>query len=125
MKMFGMCFNWKVLAGLAAVGVALFFIVSPQVAVAALPLLLLAACPLSMVLMMVAMKNMNGNGAQGGAACAMGGQGKKLSHEEQLAQLKAQQAELASQIAALDEAAVSDRPAMDRSGNAVLHTELR
>lgn len=41
----------KVAAGLAAVGLALY-LVAPNVAYAALPLLILAACPLSMVLMM-------------------------------------------------------------------------
>lgn len=52
----GMCFNWKVLAGLGAVavGVALF---APGAALAVLPLLLLAACPLSMGAMMFAMRS--------------------------------------------------------------------
>lgn len=56
-SMFGMCFNWKVLAGLGAVaaGVLIF---APGTALAVLPLLLLAACPLSMVAMMFAMKGM-------------------------------------------------------------------
>lgn len=51
----GMCFNWKVLAGLGiiAVGVLLF---APGAALAVLPLLLLAVCPLSMVMMMFAMR---------------------------------------------------------------------
>lgn len=50
-SIFGMCFNWKVLAGLAFAGVGLLM-VAPGVVIGALPLLLLAACPLSMVLMM-------------------------------------------------------------------------
>ena len=41
----------KVAAGLGAVGLALY-LVAPNVAYAALPLLILAACPLSMVIMM-------------------------------------------------------------------------
>ena len=48
------CFNWKVIAALAAVGIG-FYVLAPGVAVAAVPLLVLAACPLSMVLMMRAM----------------------------------------------------------------------
>ena len=56
-SMLGMCFNWKVLAGLAAVGVTIA-IVSPGSVAAALPLLLLAACPLSMVLMFFTMGKM-------------------------------------------------------------------
>lgn len=50
MKMGGMCLNWKVLAGLAGVGLVVW-IVAPNLVAAALPLLLVAACPLSMLLM--------------------------------------------------------------------------
>ena len=46
-----MSLNMKVVAGLAAVGLAVY-LVAPNVAYAALPLLILAACPLSMVIMM-------------------------------------------------------------------------
>lgn len=48
------CFDWRVLAGLAASGIAVY-LVAPGVIVAAIPLFLLAACPLSMLLMMKAM----------------------------------------------------------------------
>jgi len=50
-----MCFNWKVLAVLAAAG-GLVFLVAPDFVLAALPLLLLAACPLSMLLMAFMMR---------------------------------------------------------------------
>jgi hypothetical protein len=50
MKMGGMCLNWKVLAGLAGVGLVVW-IVAPNLVAGALPLLLVAACPLSMLLM--------------------------------------------------------------------------
>ncbi len=46
-----MCFNKKVLAGLGAVGVGIFVLASPSAAVRALPFLLMAACPLSMLVM--------------------------------------------------------------------------
>ena len=46
-----MSLNMKVVAGLAVVGLAVY-LVAPNVAYAALPLLILAACPLSMVFMM-------------------------------------------------------------------------
>lgn len=52
------CFNWKVIAALGAVGVALWG-VAPGLAAGALPLLVLAACPLSMILMMRAMGSMS------------------------------------------------------------------
>lgn len=57
----GKCFNWKVLAALAAAG-ALLFLLAPGFALAALPLLLLAVCPLSMLLMAFVMRgSMNAN----------------------------------------------------------------
>lgn len=49
-----MCFNWKVAAGLTAAGVAVFAF-APNLIGAALPVLFLAACPLSMIVMMRAM----------------------------------------------------------------------
>ncbi len=49
-----MCFNWKVAAGLTAAGVAVFAF-APNLIGAALPVLIIAACPLSMVVMMRAM----------------------------------------------------------------------
>lgn len=51
MKLFGLCLNWKVIVGLAAVAMGLYFVASPAVFKAALPLILAAACPLSMLLM--------------------------------------------------------------------------
>ncbi|WP_072016010.1 DUF2933 domain-containing protein [Leptolyngbya sp. KIOST-1] len=55
---FGMCFDWRVLVGLVAIGIAIA-ILAPQLTLSALPLLLLAACPLSMFLMMVMMNRMD------------------------------------------------------------------
>lgn len=46
-----MCLDWRVLVGLAVVGVGIY-VVAPGTVVAALPILSLAACPLSMLLMM-------------------------------------------------------------------------
>lgn len=59
----GMCFNWKILVilgGLAA-GVLLL---APGAAVTVLPLLLLAICPLSMVVMMFAMRGMGSHASE-------------------------------------------------------------
>lgn len=55
-----MCFNWKVIAGLAVVAAGVYM-VAPGAFAAALPLLFLAACPLSMLLMM---KMMSGDSGQ-------------------------------------------------------------
>src|SRR6266566_2635094 len=52
-----MCLNWRVLAGLAVVGL-IVLVVAPQLIWAALPILLIAACPLSMLFMM---RGMAGN----------------------------------------------------------------
>ncbi len=59
MKLFGMCINWKVLAGLGVVALGLLALGSPSLARAALPYLLSAVCPLSMLLMMKSMGGMN------------------------------------------------------------------
>ena len=115
MKMGGMCFNWKVLAGLAAVGLGIW-VVAPNLIGAALPLLLLAACPLSMVFMM--------RGMQGGQ-CSMPSQQSespkqagrtasvRLTRAEQLTELKAQlaivqtrQQAIAREIAELEAASM-------------------
>jgi hypothetical protein len=48
------CFNAKVIALLVVIGAAIL-ILAPQLAVAAIPVLILAACPLSMLLMGAAM----------------------------------------------------------------------
>jgi Protein of unknown function (DUF2933) len=50
-----MCLNWKVLAGLAVVGLAVW-VLAPGLVLAALPLLLVVACPLSMLLMLGRMR---------------------------------------------------------------------
>lgn len=54
MKMMKMCLNWKVAAGLAAVGAGIW-VYAPGAFAAALPLLFLALCPLSMLAMMAMM----------------------------------------------------------------------
>ncbi len=51
MKIFGMCFDRRVLLALAAAGVALW-IVAPEYVARIAPFLLLLACPLSMLFMM-------------------------------------------------------------------------
>lgn len=94
-----MCLNWKVITGVALVGVGLF-VYAPDLAAAALPFLVLAICPLSMVLMMGAMNGMGGD-SEAGDGCAMSGQKQPEHREDQLARLEAQQRELASKIDAL------------------------
>ena len=63
-KMLRACLNWKVIGGLAVVGLGIWF-VAPNLLVAALPVLLIAVCPLSMVLMMRGMQGEH-HGSQSG-----------------------------------------------------------
>ena len=57
----GMCFDWRVLLSLGVVGLGIWT-VAPQVIGAALPLLLVAACPLSMLVMAWMMRGSMGMG---------------------------------------------------------------
>ncbi len=95
----GMCFNWKVIAGLAVVGVGIWA-AAPGLAVAALPLLIVAACPLSMLLMMRGMQG--GQCAprpqQAGNAARAG-----LTRDEQLAELRTQLTDIRAQQSAIAE----------------------
>ncbi len=105
-NLLGMCLNWKVLAGLAAVGL-LVLVVAPQFIGVALPLLLVAACPLSMLFMM---RGMSGNGIANQTASQTtqlpaGGS----TRDEQLAELQsrlssvqAEQAAIARHIAEIE-----------------------
>ncbi len=59
LSLLGMCLNWKVVAGLAVIGL-LVLVVAPQIGWLLLPVLLIAACPLSMLFMMRGMRGMQG-----------------------------------------------------------------
>ena len=99
-KLGGMCFNWKVYAGLGVVGLGIW-IVAPNLVIAALPLLLLLACPISMALMMRGM---------GGNQCAMQeAQTDRMEHanvtpDARLADLRAQREALTCEISELEAA---------------------
>ncbi|MBI2887086.1 MAG: DUF2933 domain-containing protein [Chloroflexi bacterium] len=110
-NIFGMCFNRNVLIGLGAIGLGLF-IVAPQLALSALPLLLFLACPLSMVVAAVLM----GRGMQQGtrvpqpfwgqqseqASASLAPEERLRQLQVQFQQLQVQQATLAQQIAELE-----------------------
>ncbi len=96
MKMLKMCLNPKVLAGLAAVGVGIYF-VAPDLVLAALPKLLLAICPLSMLVMMWAMRGDHSEGQQASREADAG-----LTREEHLTRLRWQQAAIAERIDELE-----------------------
>ena len=103
MKHLKMCLNPKVLAGLAVVGVGIY-VYAPGLFAAALPLLVLAVCPLSMVLMMKAMSGgMKGNasGCEQTSEDSAGARAMSDAElEAQLQGLQAQQTALADQLQA-------------------------
>ncbi len=102
--------NWKglaVLMGAAGIGL---YLVAPNLAVAALPLLLLlAACPLAMWLMM---KGMHGNQGEAHGQRAPQEADADLTREEQITRLRWQQADLDNQINALEQ----EEPQRTRDG---------
>lgn len=132
-----MCSNWKVLAGLAGVGLGVY-IAAPELALSALPLLLMAACPLSMLLMSKSMmggqcpaprheqaqqQGLHLPVSAGGPSANAASAEVALGREEQLAQLRtrlasvqAEQAALAAQVAAL---AAADEAGAARDGTGV------
>lgn len=73
MKAFGMCINLKVVAALAAAG-AVVWVVAPGAVAAALPLLAVLVCPLSMLVMMRAMSG-GASGSQSSTGLANAARG--------------------------------------------------
>jgi len=121
-KIGGMCLNWKVIAGLAAVGLGAW-VVAPNLVGAALPLLILAACPLSML---VLMRGMRGGQCASQAVQASPPARTGLTREEQLAELKAdlagaraQQEAVAGEIARLE--AAERTPGREAEGAPAVH----
>lgn len=117
----GMCINWKVLTGVAVVGLGTWAI-APNLIGAALPLLLLGACPLSMLLMM---RGMGGMGQVGSTQPReMPGHGQAgLTHAEQVTALKARHAVIAREIATLEapspQPSLAEGPVRDERGMAL------
>ena len=100
MRMFKMCLNWKMIAGLAAVSVGTYAL-APDLAAAALPVLLLAICPLSMMFMMKGMQH--GQNAQGdrGEPDA-GASAEDLDRDGQITRLREQRESLSARISELE-----------------------
>src|SRR5437763_12104673 len=107
-----LCLNWKVLGALALVGVGIWA-VAPHLVLGAIPLLALAACPLSMMLMM--------RGMQGGA-CTTREEEKPAEAsvakpvrvadlKAELAALHEEQTALSREIARLESSRREERPA--------------
>lgn len=102
------CLDWRVLTGLAALGVGIF-LVAPGIAAAALPLLIVAVCPLSMMLMM---RSMGGDQKSAAGAAPAADGDRVVAVRRELAQLSGRQQKLASELAAVESAqAAASQPA--------------
>jgi len=108
LSMLFMCLNWKVVAGLAVVGL-IVGIVAPRLLLGAIPLLILAACPISMLFMM---RGMRGGHSSSQAMQMSQPQSEEVTHEEQIATLRAQLASTQAQL----ESFASDNAERERAG---------
>src|SRR6266568_4512198 len=97
-SMLSMCLNWKVVAALAVVGL-IVGIVAPQLLLGVIPLLILAACPLSMLFMMRGMQGGEQSSSQSLQVRPSRIEGN--TREEQIAALKGQLASTQAQLEAL------------------------
>ena len=111
-----MCWNWKVLAGLAGVAVGVY-LVAPGVALAAAPFLLMAACPLSMLLMMRGMGGQCATSPQTQTGAVPAG-----TREQQLVQLRRQLEDVQAQQVTLAER-IADLQAAERPSTVVQEAE--
>lgn len=91
-----MCFNRKVLGGLAAVALGVWLF-APNLLAGVAPILLVAACPLSMILMMRAM---SGGQRQRQTEEAPSRAGRAEGHEAEIARLQAEIERLRAERAA-------------------------
>jgi hypothetical protein len=120
-KMFGMCFNWKVLVALGVVGVGIW-LVAPNLLLKSLPFLLLAACPLTMLVMALGMKRVMGGTQQASPACHEDSpKPARVDPRERLADLESNQAALQREIAQvrseIDQPEQSNRAAVRAKGH--------
>ncbi len=97
MNMLRACYDWRVLTALAALGIGIY-VVAPGLVAAALPLLVLAACPLSMLLMM---KAMGGQQAPSSSAPEPASVGRVAALREELDTLGRRQEQLAEELRAI------------------------
>ena len=85
-RVLGVCLDWRVLAGLGAIALAIW-LYAPQLLLAALPVLLVLACPISMGVMAWMMRG------------EMSHPSASVSAADRLVALEREQARLAAEIA--------------------------
>lgn len=92
----GMCLSWKVLAALGAVAIAVL-VFAPGAALAVLPLLVPAACPLSMAWMMLRMR---GHGSHADSCHSPGPDESPEAKRARLAAIRQEEPRLELELAA-------------------------
>ncbi|MDQ6883357.1 MAG: DUF2933 domain-containing protein [Candidatus Dormibacteraeota bacterium] len=117
MKIAGVCIDRRVLIGLGVIVIGILFLRPPLIA-PVLPYLLVAACPISMLLMMRGMSGMSrpqvdGTTPNPGAAANVAEPPDLPQLRRELAELAARQAWLTAQIAQLDLAAQPTRDGLE------------
>jgi hypothetical protein len=113
----GMCLNWKVIGGLAAVGLGIWA-VAPNLVSGVVPLLVVAACPLSMILMMRGMSGGQQARSNDDSDASRRVHAPTESGERRdLATLKAEHARLTAELEALQSDAARSRTAPSGSPN--------
>ena len=98
MKILRACYDWRVLLALGAIAIGIY-LVAPGLVAAALPLLVLAACPLSMLLMMKATGRQHETPTEAPNAV---GVDRIAAVRQELAALGRRQAELADELQAIE-----------------------
>lgn len=104
----GLCLSWKVLAALGAVAIAVL-VFAPGAALAVLPLLLLAACPLSMAWMMFQMR---GHGSQADSCHSPGPDESPEAKRARLAAIRQEEQRLEFELAATAADGAGTTPAL-------------
>ena len=109
-KLYGLiecCLNWRVIVGLAVVGVGLF-VFAPKSVASSLPVLVALVCPISMLVMLFSMGRMkmqaSNNEASEPASVSLDLDRKQLLLllEERLERVQVQRREIANQLAVLE-----------------------
>jgi len=109
MNLLRACYDWRVLTALAALGVSIYF-VAPGLVAAAVPLLLLAACPLSMLIMM---KAVGGQQSPSGTPPEPVAGDRVVALREELVELGRRQEQLSAELRAIKAAPQQDPEAGD------------
>lgn len=94
------CYDWRGLTALGVLGIGIY-VVAPGLIAAAIPLLLLAVCPLSMLLMMNAM---SGQQPSSGRPAEPIGEAHEAVLRQELMELERRQEQLSGELRAIETA---------------------